>query len=321
MIAVVLSKFWRDYYASSPYNNLLNAEHPRFKIFETTPWDIQSSTELQEQIKACEAVVVDDVCSPALSYIKTNGPKLCIGGDLHAHDRKGVEIRTREFEDNDYVLTGGMFAPQLKQYHYIEKHWYTNSMIYLPNSVPMNKYAPIEDQVPWWGRTSKAQIAGSMGKEVYPYRAHVANYKQVEKIKPGNHGDYFRAIAQYKMGITCNSVLDYVVAKYYEIPWVGSLLIAPPFNPVERELLGFAHDKNCYFVSQAHDVPYAIERVLNDESYGNVAKQGRDFVRACHTVTSRLDYIALVVDMIMRGNFKSDDATYLFQKLREKQQN
>lgn len=313
MIGLVFSKFWDTYYASSPYLNLLRSSHPRFEILSYAPHEIVQSPELQEKINQYEALVVDDVMSPVVSFYR-NGPRFMIGGDLHAHNDQSVQIRTRELTENDYVFSGGIFSPKLPQYKYFDDSL-RSKMLYLPNSVPDIGHKPKLQT--WENRIPKALLSGSVSKEVYPFRYEVRRQGSgVDVLPPGGprHGDYFISLGAYQAAVTCDSVLRYVVAKYFEIPWLGMVLIATPPQQVEQELLGMRNKDNVVWANKAYEVPIILQEMQGfPDIYSLIAKCGSAWADKHHTARRRLHYIASVVDAIKKGSFAPDDALQIFK--------
>ena len=299
MIGICLSSAWPQYYAASPYNNIITSTHDRFVHLESLPHNID-----HDAVNKCEAIITDEILVDHLRFY-TNGPKLLIGGDIHAHDAAGVRRRELDFAGSDYVLSGGIFAPRHPNYKYFDDR-YRAQLVYLPNCVPDNKFLP--KLLDWHDRRCETQLSGSVS-EVYPYRLNAKPFTTSLPALPREQ--YFAEIAKYKSGLTCNSILTYTVAKYFEIPWVGSLLIAPPIQDVEQELLGF-NESNTMFTNDPKPI---IDRVKIDRSgfFQEVTLQGASLVRKRHTAWHRLEYISRISDAIIKGNFKPDDALQIFK--------
>lgn len=327
LIALVISKHWRKYYASSPYNNLLDSNHPNFKRFFTDGEEISISHTFQNEVNECDAVVVDDVLSPFMGFYE-RGPKFMVGGDPHAHTSADLVKREQQFKENDYILTGSPFSPRLPQYHYVDKK-YNDQLIYFPNSLPPTLPAEYGN---WIARSYNAILSGSKDRVVYPFRqkCHDLLRDCVDTMDRSDTivGDkYYYELSKYRYGITCNSVLNYVVAKYFEIPYCGSMLIAPRPLDVEVELLGFENLKNVYFTNSASAVRNFIEgtnglSLAHEKHYNDISRKNQQWSFKCHNIHSRLEYIKRVVTAVRNDtNFKPDDALNIFKHLRLEQEN
>lgn len=317
MIALVLSSAWPQYYASSPFLNLLKSAHPRFSVMGILPHDTADEG-FRYKINNCEALVVDDVNAIYFDWYK-NGPKLMIGGDPHCHRPDQVERITREYDAMDYVLTGAVFSKKLPRYLYpADELW--NKHVYFPHMVPEGP-APA---FPWGGRYDTALLSGSMDPAVYPFRWGCRELSQ--KGAPitllgqneVQHEGYFERLGTYKYAITCNSNFEYTVAKYFEIPWTGSILIAPPLGTKEEaELIGFEHASNALFALNPEDATRMIVAAQADKHAEIIAAKGAEIMRKHHTTYQRLDYIDRLVTLIKAGGFTPEDAKDCFLKHRQ----
>lgn len=323
LIALVISKHWRKYYASSPYNNLLDANYPGFKLFATDGAEISASHTFQDEINECDAVVVDDVLSPFMGFY-SNGPKFMVGGDPHAHRREDLVKREQQFMENDFILTGSPFSPRLPQYHYVDSK-YNDQLIYLPNSLPPTLSAEFG---PWSAKSDKAILTGSRDGSVYPFRHKCATSLRHECVDVMDRSDtvvgedYYFEISKYKAAITCDSVLKYVVAKYFEIPYCNTLLIAPKPLDVEVELLGFKDRENVFFVKDTNDVRDCVNTIATTSFCEVMSRIAQQWVFDCHNVHSRLEYIKRVIHKVRNDiNFKPEDALQIFKQLRLEQEN
>lgn len=314
MIALIVSAKWPEYYASSPFNNLLRSSHPRFKTFALLPGDL-SSESVQHQINECEAIVVDDVLALKCGFYK-NGPKFMVAGDGHAHTNDDAKLRDAQYQSVDYVLTSGYFAKKLPQYHWpLEQS--RARRLFCPHTVPGHLPPPV---TPFNLKVRRALLSGSISKEVYPFRKEVlaSHARGVEVLTWGqtNHSAYFAKVSTYWFAITCPSVFECALAKYFEIPWCGTVLIAPSISQEEAELLGFKHEKNMVFVSSAADVSAIVSDLRKEEGlYERVTTEGQRLMTHSHTVEKRLEYIAALVDSVRAGTFRHYDCFDLFKKV------
>jgi hypothetical protein len=163
-----------------------------------------------------------------------------------------------------------------------------------------------------------------MDKAVYPFRFECRvksqNGAQITLLGPNEfqHENYFEKLGTYRAAITCNSIFEYTVAKYFEIPWTGAVLIAPRISNEESELIGFKHNRNVIWVEECHSVERAIE-VLNDlaDVTETISANGAELMRKSHTAYQRLDYIERLVRLIKAGGFTPEDAKDCFLRHRQ----
>lgn len=311
MIALAVSSAWDRYYASSPFLNLLRSNHPKFLNLSALPHETKNA-EYREKINKCEALVCDDVLVQFFDFYK-NGPKLMVGGDPHAHRPEQVERLEREYAACDYVLTGAVFSRgKLPQYLYPTdlaraKH------VYYPHAVPDKR----PDALAWGKRYPTALLSGTLDPAVYPFRAACKDAKGITVLPPNNfqHEGYFETLGKYRAAVTCDSIFGYMVAKYVEIPWMGTALIAPPtMSHEEQFLMGFSNLTNVVWAPDPSRISAMLGLPLGWEK---IAEAGAELVAKHHTITKRLDYIALLVERIRSGSFVPDDAKDCFLNLRK----
>lgn len=309
MIALVICSAWPKYYAASPYNNLLTAKHPDYVVLSVLPHDV-CTEEFQRTVNACEALVVDDVLAPHMSFY-TSGPKFMIGGDPHAHTLQKANQLEVEYASVDYVLTGAVFSKKLPQYHYPREETRAKHL-YFPHTVPdENVYG-----LSWEHRRDRALLSGSNSQQVYPFRWENRYALGVDLIPPMalSRTDFFHLIGTYCAAVTCNSIFEYTVAKYFEIPWMGAILLAPKISDAEAELIGFKDAENVWWCRNRTDITNAVIALGLSPLARGIALNGQDLMRARHTVQARLNYLKAVIGLIKAGGFKPDDALAVFKE-------
>src|ERR1019366_1381333 len=133
---------------------------------------------------------------------------------------------------------------------------------YFPHSVPDD--APVG--LPWADRHPRALLSGSVSQQVYPFRWACQKTHAFNVLPPQGLGrdEYLAYLGTYRYAITCNSIFEYTVAKYFEIPAMGAVLIAPPPSMDEMDLLGLRGGENCVWVKNAADVPRIIQGMKDD---------------------------------------------------------
>lgn len=100
---------------------------------------------------------------------------------------------------------------------------------------------------------------------------------------------FARKINNYRAAFTDSSVFEYVVAKYFEIPATGALLVAD--NSVSGPLrqLGFLENEH-YIAVSGDDLEEKIRFVLderNHEELDQIRRKGQELVWARHTTSHR----------------------------------
>lgn len=248
-----------------------------------------------------------------------NGPKLMIGGDPHAHRPDQVERLTKEYNCVDYVLTGAVFSRKLKDKYLYPADELWNKHVYFPHMVPDTLPSGLTN---WTARADRVLLSGDLSEAVYPYRYACAQlaktaHSPLEVLGRNDfhHTKYFEKLAQYKAATTCTSIFRYMVAKYLEIPWVGTVLMAPRPITDECVLMGFEDCVNVIWCEMPEEVPLHFKKML--PLLEEVGEAGSKLMREHHTTTRRLDYIVHLVDRINKGGFVPEDAKQLFLDLRK----
>lgn len=110
--------------------------------------------------------------------------------------------------------------------------------------------------------------------------------------------DYYRFLASAKGAIATSGSredfpIDYVVAKYFEIPACGSLLICEDIPFLERR--GFVDGWNCVYLDKANLDTQLKELADDIDFYYDVAIRGRDLVDRYHSLDVRKEYLIKIM--------------------------
>jgi len=100
-------------------------------------------------------------------------------------------------------------------------------------------------------------------------------------------------INNYRAAFTDSSVFKYVVAKYFEIPATGALLLADDSVSVALEQLGFVEHEHYVPVSE-ETLEEKIRFVLderNHEELDKIRRRAQQLVLACHKTSNRASQI------------------------------
>jgi len=319
MYGMVIDPGWREYYANSPYNNLLNSSHGNFQFFEVSRNQGQSDPEEFEKILACDGLVVSTGLEVNLRPI-FDGPILSIGDDMHRFDEEGLGALVNEVRGCDFYLTPYSLTRTQTEYpyHYLPGWMKATRLILYPNCAPSPHLRPRPPST----QRPRGFLTGQVSQP-YPLRMkireHGADLLEELPFRAALGQDYFHLLSEYAVGLTCNLWLDSTVAKYYEIPWAGSLLMAPlPFDALERQLLGFRDGINMVAISEMDFSPNPevfrskLREALEDGSMASVRDAGTRLVLEHHTVESRLIYLERLLDAICAGAFHVDDQFDIF---------
>jgi hypothetical protein len=144
----------------------------------------------------------------------------------------------------------------------------------------------------------KCLLSGAINKKVYTLRALVKNCEYVD-YKPANYvGDsYARLLNSYFCCVTSSSIFNYVVAKYFEIPAAGSLLLADETE--DLKMAGFIPYKHYVPITKKDAYIKITECLKNPENYNDIRREGMEFVHKNHSVINRMELLKVVFDNLM----------------------
>lgn len=318
-LGLVIDKAWGDYYAMSPYRNLLDSSGYGMKTFHVSKDIRNSDPDAWDEILSCDGLAVSVGLEQVLRD-SFDGPILSIGDDIHRFDKAGMDVLLTEIQSCDLFLTPYALARPYAEHPY----WYLPADIKSSRLAIYPNCAPAGDLSESRAQERRALLTGRVNK-VYPVRECMlevgANLVEQLEFKELLGEAYFQEVGRYRIGLTCNSWLDSTVAKYYEIPWAGSLLMAPlPKDPLERTLLGFEDSVNMLAVA-ASDFERGgskfrakLNWALSSEEADQIQLAGRDLVREMHTVRSRIQYLIALLMRILDGGFHVDDQFDIFMR-------
>ena len=248
------------------------------------------------------AVLGDQYGPPLPAWLPDKVVRLRLGGDLHrfsAAEQNQFAAATAEY---DMILSAYRFAsPENPPLCY---HWPTDEvrrkLVFFPHCVP-DAYPPSS------GERNGGLLSGNIDKAVYPWRAWVKTVlSSVDVLPHPGYEDpatmatardsYFATLSRYRAAFTCNSVLDYTVAKYLEIPYCGCVLIAAEPNPVDAMLLGLVNGVNCILIHGQDEstLRTIYARVLAGDA-AHIAEKGRLLATGKHTARDRLGYLKRLI--------------------------
>lgn len=162
-------------------------------------------------------------------------------------------------------------------------------------------------------RKNELLLMGSVHRKVYPLRylmqATYANQNGFVHHKHPGYGDFSetslvaenfaKEINRTKIFLTCDSIYNYPIRKYFEVPACNTLLMAP--SNEELQDLGFFSQKNYISISE-EDFQEKVKFYLhpnNDSVRKKIAQQGHDFIHRHHTTAVRAQQLLSMIREIV----------------------
>lgn len=131
--------------------------------------------------------------------------------------------------------------------------------------------------------------------EGFLYHAHpgYVYLSAIQELMTYTGERYAREIARAKIFLTCGSSYDYPLAKYFEVPACGTLLLASGF-PELRDL-GFKNKKTFVEINHRNFKEKAEYYLKHEEERENIIKRAYKLIQSRHTTDIR---VRQFVDMI-----------------------
>ena len=142
-------------------------------------------------------------------------------------------------------------------------------------------------------------LSGSLNQSVYPLRTFIVNNRHaaVDYRGPTYTGaNYVKLLHSYFCCVTSSSVFNYVLAKYFEIPATGSLLLANVTEDSKR--LGFIPYKHYIPITKDNVFTKITQCLKNPEEYTNIRREGMKFVRKNHSIVNRIKQLKKIFDKL-----------------------
>ncbi|KAF1328505.1 hypothetical protein FI667_g6750, partial [Globisporangium splendens] len=221
--------------------------------------------------------------------------------DLHYYDQfNPIEIRETIFKRADVLV--GTYTYQMDEYFAS----ITSSMN--ARDMPMTMWLP-HSSGPDFTKSSfnefpihKIILSGARGSNWYPLRHWLGIFQETHKsimdiyqhvgyyVKDNQSEIFASYLRAYRAGITTTLLFQYVIAKIFEIPSTGSLLVV---NRDVVPLLEALHMKEMqHFVSYDRTDPETTMRWVLDPAnqaiVDTIRKAGMELVREQHMVTNRV---------------------------------
>lgn len=181
---------------------------------------------------------------------------------------------------------------------------HVNKSRFFPNFIaPKERYELLEENML---PLNRCLVSGAQNPSVYPLRDFILKNKddRMEVILPPYWNQHNYVGANYALllrcfhcAVTCSSIFKYAVAKYFEIPAAGTLLLAEDCEDV----------RICGHVPWETFIPVHEDNVLSQINYvlnispdngqiKRIKKQSREFVLKYHTVNNRFETFCKVIE-------------------------
>lgn len=144
-----------------------------------------------------------------------------------------------------------------------------------------NNYYPLRDRVRALGYAGSYSIVN----QDHPGYCSGFNYDQNRAVGSG----YAMRMNQYRAAFTDSSIFNYVLAKYFEIPATGALLVADDAVSGPLRQIGFIENEHYVPVSEK-DLEEKIAFVLDERNHDEldqIRKRGQELVWARHKTIDR----------------------------------
>lgn len=198
--------------------------------------------------------------------------KVCLDSRLKVYNRCD-KILSQSYEYSVKMYPQFLFKFELLPLFFSPHIRYTNLLF---NECPKNK----------------CLLSGSVNK-IYPLRLFIKNNIKKGNIQyepPIHVGDtYARLLHSYFCCVTSSSIFNYVLAKHFEIPATGSLLLTNKSSDLER--IGFVPYLHYIPVTEENVFTKVAKCIKNPEEYDTIRREGMGFVRKKHSVVNRVEQL------------------------------
>jgi hypothetical protein len=214
----------------------------------------------------------------------------------HYGDQHVLDNYRRMFDRYDVILSPShhLFVEMYPEY--------VSKMVYFPDFFgPHERYARLGyNETP----AMRCLVSGTASKDVYPLRAFIVEHKEDLPIdympNPLSGHDfvgdkYAKLLYSYFCCATCSSVFHYTLAKYFEIPASGSLLIADSTDDLLS--LGFTPGRHFVDLPEGSDpIGIIMDCIAHPERYEAIRERGCSFVRSNHGIYNRFEQLKKVLN-------------------------
>jgi len=158
-------------------------------------------------------------------------------------------------------------------------------------------------------------LSGCLSPNIYPMRNKLKEYCSNYPISILKHPGYntkhkhkivsiryYQYLQQYRFAFTCcsNKNLPYLLAKFFEIPACGVVLLAyDRYIKKELKQLGFEDNKNYISITE-DNLEYKLNYIFdktNENEIELIRKNGYEFIKNNHTLKIRIQKLMLDLDL------------------------
>lgn len=234
--------------------------------------------------------------------------------DLHYYDQfTPTELREKIFRRTDVLV--GTYTYEMDEYFASVLHARESGVALQPRDMPLTMWLP-HSAGPDFTQFSfndapinKLLLSGARGSNWYPLRHWLGQYQSTHAASMDvyQHSGYYVSDNQseifatylraYRAGITTTLLFQYVIAKIFEIPATGALLVVNRDTAPLLEALGM-NEREHYVGFDRMDPEATIEWVMdpaNRAQVDRIRRSGMDLVHARHLVTHRVKALDLFV--------------------------
>lgn len=243
--------------------------------------------------------------------------------DLHWHRYSQFEIKNRTYSLPYLNLLGGGGGAQFNTFYPdIAKKKKT---LWIPHSASRRFQQSLNVSA-----APKVLLSGHPKLPWYPYRFQAKNLMDkgdpnlVQLVHPGYdanltpsfHVDYVSRVTAFSTGFTSSLVLNYIVAKIFEIPAMGQLLLIN--HEIEPHLKALCLSPNIHFLSYSSESMKSVIQRATHEDFATqnwrIRQAARSVIMKMHTTDSRAQLVTKIALSLMQGkkpmgfSFKHSDA-------------
>lgn len=213
-------------------------------------------------------------------------------GDVQCYDDPiCLESRIKVYERCDVILS--------PCYEYFERMYpqFLSKFEFLPFFFsPYDRYTQLPfNDVP----KMRCLLSGATSGRIYPLRSFIKKNGSKVDHKPSRYvgNAYAELLHSYFCCVTSSSIFNYAVAKYFEIPATGSLLLANEISDLKKA--GFVPYRHYIPITKAN-VLARIDRCLkNPNDYNRIRREGMEFVHKNHSVVNRIGRLRKIFSYLM----------------------
>lgn len=302
-ILFYLNRGWTRYVGSSPFYTLACGaeDNPDCTVIWAEDFSV-----MPPEVATCDVLVtdMDPTVSGWFPKVREGVVKVCLDGDMHRFTKEECDLYRSLIPRYDIVLSQYVFSTPL-DWVFTPTKEERKSFVFFPHMVP--------DMPRQRGPRELGGVqSGLNNSRSYPFRTwlNLLNLPFDTILEHPGYSDpsamiearesFCGILDRHKVSVTGLALGEngYTVAKYFEIPYAGCLLVAEEPCSVDREVLGFRSGKNCFLFRQG-DVGLRdlyIDVLANWDRYLPVAEAGCRLVMAKHTVRHRLIYLKAIVN-------------------------